>query len=77
MSAFGKILELLPNEDCSPGKTFWCNGECILCDDEAKINAVADLLDSMGYVAVTGYYDPEEDAPDQIDCCTGYYYVTV
>lgn len=63
-----------PSEKCK----FWSNDEEILGLDETEINIIADLLDSMGYDAITGYYDPVEDARNgNTDKFTGHYYVTV
>ena len=67
----------LPHEPTA-GRKFWTNGEEILGADETEINIIADLLDCMGYDAITGYYDPEEDAKNgDTDEYTGNYYVTV
>ena len=63
-----------PSEKCK----FWSNDEEILGLDEVEVNIIADLLDCMGYDAITGYYDPEEDAKNgDTDDFTGHYYVTV
>jgi len=57
----------------------WSDGEKILCESELVINVLADIFDAAGYVAVTGYYDPEEE--ERIGCpkdeYTGNYYVDV
>lgn len=74
---FDEILKRLPTQP-EDGKAFWANSEEILCKNEVAINHIADLLDAMGYDAVTGYYDPAEDERDgEVDEYTGYYYVTV
>jgi hypothetical protein len=74
---FDEILKRLPRE-LVEGKKFWSNDEEILSKDEVAINYVADLLDTIGYDAVTGYYDPEEDERNgEVDEYTGYYYVSI
>lgn len=65
---FGKTLAGNPGS-----KIEFIDGE-IVSKDEAAINYVADLLDSLGFVAVTGYYDPKDDV---VDTMTGYYYVDI
>jgi hypothetical protein len=50
----------------------------IVSKDETTINRIADMLDSMGFDAVTGYFDPEEDKRSgEVDSLTGYYYVDI
>lgn len=72
--ALTAALSHKPSDECK----FWTNDEEILGVDETEINVIADLLDSMGYDAITGYYDPEEDAKaGDTDEFTGHYYVTV
>ena len=74
---FDEILKRLPQEPVD-GKKFWANDDEILSKDEVAINYVADLLDTIGYDAVTGYYDPEEDERNgEVDEYTGYYYVSI
>jgi hypothetical protein len=74
---FDEILKRLPRE-LVEGKKFWSNDEEILSKDEVAINYVADLMDTIGYDAVTGYYDPEEDERNgEVDEYTGYYYVSI
>lgn len=74
---FDEILKRLPREPVD-GKKFWANDEEILSKNECAINHVADLLDTIGYDAVTGYYDPEEDERNgEVDEYTGYYYVSI
>ena len=42
------------------------------------VNRIADMLDSMGFDAVTGYFDPKEDERSgEVDSLTGYYYVDI
>ncbi len=74
---FNDILSLLPTEPTRP-KAFWTNGESILGATEEQISAIADLIDSMEIGdAVTGYYDPNEDERNnEVNECTGFYYVT-
>ena len=50
----------------------------IVSKDETTVNRIADMLDSMGFDAVTGYFDPEEDKRSgEVDSLTGYYYVDI
>lgn len=50
----------------------------IISKDEAAANRVADMLDSMGFDATTGYFDPVEDARSgEVDSLTGYYYIDI
>ena len=54
------------------------DGDTLFCSDETRANCIADLLDAMGYDAVTGYYNPEEDKQaGTVDSYTGLYYVSV
>lgn len=79
ISPYDALIEVLPTTpDCAVFKGYWREGDLILADSEARANALADLLDSCGFVAVTGYYDPKEDKQfDQVDSLTGYWYVDV
>ncbi len=74
---FNNILEALPTMP-SASSSIWTNGEAILCSTEDAANALADLIDALNIGdAVTGYYDPEEDQRNnEVDSCTGFYYVT-
>lgn len=65
---FGKTLAKNPGS-----KIEFIDGE-IVSKDEAAINYVADLLDSLEFTAVTGYYDPKDNV---VDTMTGYYYVNI
>lgn len=65
---FGKTLAKNPGS-----KIEFIDGE-IVSKDEAAINYVADLLDSLGFTAITGYYDPKDNV---VDTMTGYYYVDI
>lgn len=50
----------------------------IVSKDETAVNRIADMLDSMGFDAVTGYFDPKEDERSgEVDSLTGYYYVDI
>lgn len=77
-----EVLEKKPAlthaEDYCP-TYIWSDGEKILCESKLVIDLIADILDAAGYVAVTGYYDPEEEKC--ISCpkdeYTGNYYVDV
>lgn len=41
-------------------------------------NYPTSMLDSMGFDAVTGYFDPKEDERSgEVDSLTGYYYVDI
>lgn len=51
----------------------------IVSKDEATVNRIADMLDSMGFDAVTGYFDPKDDessvdVPKQL---VGFHYVVL
>ncbi len=77
-ATFWKMLTAALPSEPTEGKFFWSNGDKILSKDEDKLNAVADLLDDMGYSAVTGFYDPKEDEDaGQVDSLTGYHYLDV
>lgn len=55
-----------------------CIQSMIVSKDEATVNRIADMLDSMGFDAVTGYFDPKEDERSgEVDSLTGYYYVDI
>jgi hypothetical protein len=77
VNAFNTILKALPDAP-EKGKRFWTDGDDqILCETEKDCNTIAYLLDAMGFCAVTGYYDPEEDVQNNwVDKFTGYYYVS-
>lgn len=61
-----------------PRAHIWSDGDRILCDDAIVTNIVADLLDAMGYTAVTGVYDREDDECNgTVDQYTGYHYIEV
>ena len=50
----------------------------IVSKDKTTVNRIADMLDSMGFDAVTGYFDTEEDKRSgEVDSLTGYYYVDI
>jgi hypothetical protein len=77
VATFNQMLAPLPKQPDERLK-FWTNGEDILCRTKEEAETIADLLDSMGYVASTGYFDPDEDERnEETDECTDYYYVTV
>lgn len=74
---FTKMLDYLPDEP-TENCDFWSDGDKILSKRQEAVNALADFLDSNGYVAITGYYDPKEDKLSKnVDKYTGFYYVTV
>lgn len=55
-----------------------CIQSQIVSKEETAVNRVADMLDSMGFDAVTGYFDPKEDERNgEVDSLTGYYYVDI
>lgn len=71
------MLAKLPSlEEATERDVFCTNGDEILSRDEGKINALADLLDAMGYTAVTGFYDevPESEPEDGLE---GFFYVDI
>lgn len=75
---YNYILESLPKEPrpCDDSSGIWSNGCDIMCEIAGSI---AELLESMGVtdVASTGYFDPVEDKRNnEVDECTGFYYVT-
>ncbi len=77
--ALKAIMEALPSEPVDNCHV-WSNGDCILCDSEARADAIADLIDSMygRKVACTGHFNAEEDKRNgEVDECTGWYYVDV
>lgn len=56
----------------------WSNGDKLLTPSLEVANVVADWLDELGACAVTGYYDPEEDAQSGMtDECTGNWYIDI
>lgn len=73
MMEFMKIIEALPKD---PQK-FWTNGEEILCETEDTAETIADFLECLIGVddICTGFFDPEEDKNNEINECTGFYYV--
>lgn len=80
---FDIILDNLPilgEEGCEKAVFFKSdkNADEILCEDEDKLNHLADALDAMGFVAVTGYYDPKIDKRNnEVDDLTGLYHLSV
>lgn len=55
-----------------------CIQSQIVSKEETAVNRVADMLDSMGFDAVAGYFDPKEDERSgEVDSLTGYYYVDI
>lgn len=51
-------------------------GDTIMAKDEKSADLLADFLEQFGYVACTGYYDPEEDKrSNEVDECTGLWYI--
>ena len=51
------------------------DGNELLCNHKSIAGCIADLLDSLGYVGITGYYDPSDDCDH--GGYAGCYYVTV
>ena len=82
---FNEIVKRLPTEPYDYSKMnpkkhrVWTCGDEILCKSEAAADAIADLLEAMGYEDVTtGYYDPVEDkSHNEVDRLTGWYWVSV
>lgn len=76
---FNAMVEYLyeHRDELDGNAEFWSDGERLLCKDEAKLNAVADLFDCMTPCAsCTGYYDPHVDSlAGTVDDHTGYYYL--
>lgn len=71
------IVDRLPSiEEATESDVFFTNGEEILSTDEAKLNALADMLDGMGYTAVTGFYEPVPEGEPE-DGLTGFFYLSV
>ncbi len=70
---YEKLMNLFPDMPIR-GFAIWQNGEEILCKNEKIVNDIADILDGMGYTAVTGQYEPNTGVNDGLD---GYYYVSV
>lgn len=70
------IIDALPTE---PGDFIWTDGDMVLCPTEELAESIADILDAQGSdMAVTGYYDPEEDERNgETDDHTGFWYVTI
>lgn len=78
---FDVIAERL--RDYSEGEV-WSVGDEILCRTKEAADAIADLIESLyraqdeEVVAVTGYYDPEEDKRSgEEDRFTGWWYVNI
>ena len=76
-AAFAKPKRTVCTQDGCPAY-IWSDGEKILCEDSLVINTIADVLDALGYQAVTGYYAPKEDERNgDTDEYTGNWYVDV
>lgn len=74
---FEAIVDRLPSlDEATESDAFFTNGEEILSADEAKLNALADMLDSMGYTSVTGFYEPVPEGETE-DGLTGLFYLSV
>ena len=78
-SAVACAIESMSNKLFMSGIEVESCGDEILTNSETAADAIADLLESIGFDYVnTGYYDPEEDARDGIsDHYTGKWYVSV
>lgn len=56
----------------------WTDGDAVYADTEEKANSVADVIDSLGFTAVTGLYQKDEDERDGcVDERTGWWYVEI
>lgn len=75
---FEYILKSLPHEPEDAICGIWSDADEILCNTEAKADAIADLLEALGYdCVVTGYYDPiEDERSGETDKYTGWCYVS-
>lgn len=66
------------NDDAQRHQDVWFNGSEVVCRTEAMADAIAEFLNSFGFISSKGYYDPEEDKRNnEVDECTGFWYVTV
>lgn len=76
--AYMAMCDALPKRP-SADEPFWSTGSIILARTVEKANELADFLDeTFGAVAVTGFYDPEEDERNNaVDMCTGYWYIDI
>lgn len=75
---FGVFVHTLRDEHLGNSELLWTDGDRLYTPHEDVAQAVAGWFDSMGYIALTGYYDPAEDrACDTVDCCTGNWYIDV
>ena len=75
--AFASFCDDYPNREWTVFHVKY-DKSMIVSKDETTVNRIADMLDSMGFDAVTGYFDPEEDKRSgEVDSLTGYYYVDI
>ncbi len=75
---YDAIAEALSNKSNENSKIYCIEGGYIICETEPQANAIADLLNIVGYRAETGHFDPLEDqAKGCIDELTGHWYVSV
>lgn len=65
-------------------REFWCDGEQILCSNEAQANFLADLIEKLyeaqgeSITTTTGYYDEQEDKRQgTVDSYSGMWYVDI
>ena len=64
----------------NPSGLYWTNNDSVAFDSSKQYRTFEDFrdADSMGFDAVTGYFDPEEDKRSgEVDSLTGYYYVDI
>ena len=55
----------------------WVDGDQILTGLHGNALEIADILETLGFDVITGYYDPDEERTEEHDAYTGCYYVTL
>lgn len=55
----------------------WTDGDKILTGVYMDAHEIANVLETLGFDVVTGYYDPDDERPEEHDAYTGCYYVTL
>ena len=76
---FGKqFMDLLIDRLPTSPAQVWTDGEQLLTKDINLANIFADFFYALGFLAATGYYDPEEDERDGlVNAWTGFYYISL